>query len=123
VPDLNVHCKLWISSNTAEGSFGTGKVRLLEAVLKTGSLQEAARTLGISYRKAWGDLKKAEDCLQCKLIEKARGGRGGGRTQLTDQGHRVILAYSAMNDTVLQDLNTAFEVFVQDVRSGGEPYD
>jgi molybdate transport system regulatory protein len=116
MPDLHAHCKLWISSDTYEGSFGTAKVRLLEAICETGSLQEAARTLGMSYRKAWGDLKKAEECLQCKLIDKTRGGRGGGRTVVTDYGRRVILAYTEMNGTVLQGLNKAFEGFVEDVK-------
>ncbi|MCF7974469.1 MAG: LysR family transcriptional regulator [Phycisphaerae bacterium] len=121
--DLHAHCKLWISSDKAEGSFGTGKVRLLEAVLKTGSLQEAARGLGISYRKAWGDLKKAEACLQCKLIQTTRGGQGGGCTRLTDQGHQVIQAYAVMNDTVVQGVTRAFESFVEDVRAGGASLD
>jgi molybdate transport system regulatory protein len=115
VPDLHAHCKLWLSSETSEGSFGTGKVRLLEAIHQTGSLQEAARTLGISYRKAWGDLKKAETCLQCKLIEKTRGGRGGGRTVLTEQGRGVTRAYSTLHDTVVQDLRQACDVFIEDV--------
>ena len=55
--------KLWISSDEAEGVFGDGKWRLLEAIEKDGSLNAASRSLGISYRKAWGDLKKAESCL------------------------------------------------------------
>ena len=116
MPDLHAHCKLWISSDTSDGSFGTAKVRLLEAICETGSLQEAARTLGMSYRKAWGDLKKAEECLQCRLIEKTRGGQGGGRTVVTDQGRRVIRAYTVMNGIVLQGLNKAFDGFVQEVQ-------
>jgi len=115
VPDLHAHCKLWISSDTSDGSFGTGKVRLLEAIRETGSLQEAARALDISYRKAWADLKKAEACLQCQLIEKTRGGRGGGRTVLTDQGRGVILAFNAMHDAVLKNLCRTFDVFTKEV--------
>ncbi|NQV31245.1 MAG: LysR family transcriptional regulator [Phycisphaeraceae bacterium] len=115
--DLHPHCKLWISSDTSDGSFGTAKVRLLEAICQTGSLQEAARTLGISYRKAWADLQKAEACLQCQLVEKTRGGQGGGRTVVTDQGRRVIRAYSVMKGIVLQGLNQAFDGFVQEVKS------
>ncbi|MCP4454503.1 MAG: LysR family transcriptional regulator [Planctomycetes bacterium] len=119
MPDLQAHCKLWISSDMSGGSFGTGKVHLLQAIDETGSLQDAARTLRISYRKAWADLKKAEECLQCQLIEKTRGGQGGGRTVVTDQGHRVIRAYTAMNGSVSQGLDKAFEGFVQEVKSCG----
>ena len=115
MPELQAHCKLWMSSGTSKASFGTGKVRLLEAIHQAGSLQGAATKLGISYRKAWADLKKAEDCLQCQLIQKTRGGRGGGRTELTDQGQQVIRAYRVMNGTVLQGLNSAFNMFVEEV--------
>ncbi len=113
--DLHAHCKLWISSDNSEGSFGTGKVRLLEAIQQTGSLQEAAKTLGMSYRKAWGDLEKAEACLQCKLIEKTRGGRGGGRTVLTEQGRGVTRAFSVFHDSVVRDLHQACDEFIEDV--------
>ncbi len=115
MPDLQAHCKLWLSSDTSGGSFGTGKVRLLQAIDETGSLQGAARTLGISYRKAWADLKKAEECLQCQLIEKTRGGRGGGRTVLTAQGRGVTRAFSALHASVVQGLDQACDVFVEDV--------
>lgn len=117
MPDLQIHNKLWMSCGTSSATFGTGKVRLLEAIDRTGSLQEAATLLGISYRKAWADLQKAETCLECKLIEKTRGGRGGGRTELTDQGHRVVSAFNVMNSTLLRNLHGEFDVFLREVRS------
>ena len=85
--------RLWLSSEDAEGVFGDGKWRLLEAIEREGSLKAATDSLGISYRKAWGDLKKAERSLGIKLVEKRRGGRSGGETRLTQAGKEWLVAY------------------------------
>ena len=90
---ITVRFKLWLSTPAAEGVFGDGKWRLLEAVDEKGSLSAASHTLGISYRKAWGDLKKAEEGLGVALVEKKRGGSFGGRTALTAAGREWGRAY------------------------------
>ena len=37
----------------ADRALGPGKIRLLEAIGKTGSISRAGRALGMSYRRAW----------------------------------------------------------------------
>ncbi|MCD6327830.1 LysR family transcriptional regulator [bacterium] len=103
------HFKLWLSTDDSEGVFGDGKWRLLEAIGRSGSLSSAATALGISYRKAWGDLKKAERCLGMKLIEKHRGGSGGGETTLTDAGKAWLRGYSDFRADVQKVVASAFE--------------
>lgn len=111
MPDLRANFKLWIYSETRAGVFGDGKVRLLEAIDRCGSLQEAARSLGISYRKAWGDLKKAEACLNTALITKRRGGQGGGHTALTAQGRQMVAWYNDLHDMLQRELKQRFHPF------------
>ena len=113
--ELHPNLKLWIYSEGSEGVFGHGKVRLLEEIDHRGSLCEAAKALSMSYRKAWGDLKKAEACLQVHLIETTRGGQGGGNTVLTDQGRQLIKAYKAFDRRVQQTMNKAFAEFLQQI--------
>ena len=48
-------------------------LRLLEAVQAGGSIAEAARAVGISYRTAWGLLRHFEVKLGAPLVAKARG--------------------------------------------------
>jgi len=100
--------KLWVSSGTAEGVFGDGKWRLLKAIEGEGSLSGAAKALGISYRKAWGDLRKAEECLDAALIDKSRGGRSGGGTDLTETGKRWLAAYSRFRADVEEAVARAY---------------
>lgn len=87
-------CKVWLSSPEDEGVFGDGKWRLLSEIERRRSIRAAAQALGMSYRKAWGDLKKAEACLKVKLIEKHRGGADGGETNLTLEGKKWLNAYN-----------------------------
>ena len=91
--EIKARFKLWLSTKKAEGVFGDGKWRLLKAIESAGSLKAASAMLGISYRKAWGDLKKAEQHLGINLAERERGGDRGGRTGLTKQGKKWVAAY------------------------------
>jgi molybdate transport system regulatory protein len=106
---LNAKCKLWLSSKNVEGIFGDGKWRLLEAIDRTGSLSAASESLRISYRKAWGDLNKAQNALNTALVEKQRGGNRGGRTVLTSEGKQWIRAYSKFRADVEKAVRKAYE--------------
>ncbi len=105
---LNAKFKLWLSNNQAEGIFGDGKWRLLKTVGQKGSLQAASNALGISYRKAWGDLKKAEKYLHVSLVDKHRGGRKGGSTELTDAGRVWVKAYEGFRNDVEKAVEKAY---------------
>ena len=69
---LRARFKLWLSTKDVEGVFGDGKWRLLKSIDAEGSLKAASESLRISYRKAWGDLKKAQDALDSPGGEAAR---------------------------------------------------
>jgi molybdate transport system regulatory protein len=105
VKKLRARFKFWLSSKDVEGVFGDGKWRLLEAIEVKGSLSAASRCLNISYRKAWGDLKKAEKYLHTTLLEKKRGGSLGGGAVLTAEGKKWVKAYRLFH----QDIEIAVE--------------
>jgi molybdate transport repressor ModE-like protein len=70
--------------------------RLLVEIKKESSIVAAARSLDISYRKAWGLLRQIEDLLGFRLVQRSRGGRTGGRTFLTEEGLELTGAYSEL---------------------------
>lgn len=82
--------KLWLETN--EGHvFGPGVYSLLKKIDEKGTLKEAAASLGMSYRYAWGLIKKAEEKLGESLISATKGGRhGGGSTEITELGRQYI---------------------------------
>ena len=105
---FRARCKLWLSSKDVEGVFGDGKWRLLQAIDRTGSLSAASKSLRISYRKAWGDLNKAQDALNTALVEKQRGGNTGGRTTLTGEGKQLVKAYAKFRADVEKAIEKAY---------------
>lgn len=60
--------------------------QLLRRISETGSLVKAAKGLGISYRNAWGRVKRVELMLGTKLLESKSGGAVGGGSRLTPEG-------------------------------------
>jgi molybdate transport system regulatory protein len=75
------------------GSVGPGKIALLEAIEASGSLSQAARELGMSYRRAWGLLDDLNSALREPVASASVGGTGGGGAKLTKFGRALIAAY------------------------------
>jgi len=74
-------------------SVGPGKVALLEAIQRSGSLSEAARQLGMSYRRAWLLLDELNRSFTEPVVTTAVGGANGGGAVLTPSGLRLIEAF------------------------------
>lgn len=97
VPPPVVRLRLWLE--TEDGMFfGTGRGMLLEAVDRFGSLKKAAEHLGMSYRAAWGKMKKTEKVLGVLLIEQAGSRKGGHR--LTPGGRLLMEKFRVWFDAV-----------------------
>ncbi len=105
--DVFVQYKLWLSTISGEGIIGEGRIKLLQEISDKGSLSAAAEALGMSYRKAWGDIKRAEELLGYPLTEKQRGGKQGGRSELTPAAVRLLEAYQALKKEVNRNLDDA----------------
>ena len=76
-----------------EEAIGPGKIALLEHIGRGGSLSQAARELGMSYRRAWQLLDSLNHCFRERVAVTAKGGRRGGGATLTAFGHQLIRAY------------------------------
>jgi len=74
-------------------SVGIGKISLLEAIARTGSLSQAARDIGMSYRRAWLLIDSMNAEFDTRVISATVGGSGGGGAQLTSFGRELIQAY------------------------------
>ena len=93
--DVFLDYKIWLFKNH-ENIIEHRLFNLLDKIQSEGSLSKAARVIGISYRKAWGDLKKAEETLGFQLVDKQRGGEKGGKSVLTEDGQNIINAYNEL---------------------------
>lgn len=77
-------------------SIGPGKIRLLEEIGRGGSISQAGRTLGMSYRRAWLLIDDLNHSF-CQAVVRAKsGGSQGGGAMLTEFGAGLVRDYRAI---------------------------
>ncbi len=79
-------------------SIGPGKIRLLEAIEQTGSISQAGRVLGMSYRRAWLLIDDMNQCFRDAVVSARPGGHQGGGAVLTEFGAELIREYRAIEE-------------------------
>ena len=72
---------------------GPGKIDLLEAIAQTGSITAAAKSIGMSYRRAWILVDQINACLRQPAVASAQGGERGGGSRLTVAGEALVEHY------------------------------
>jgi molybdate transport system regulatory protein len=74
-------------------ALGPGKVELLEAVREHGSISAAARSLDMSYRRAWLLIDELNQSLKSPATVSEQGGQSGGGCVLTQVGENIVRLY------------------------------
>jgi molybdate transport system regulatory protein len=101
---MEIKAKFWIE-NKGEVVLGGGKTALLLAVDRLGSIQRAADEFGMSYRHAWGAIRRIEKRAGFKIVDTKLGGKEGGGARLTQQGKVFVDRV----DSLLSDLHRVVE--------------
>jgi molybdate transport system regulatory protein len=78
---------------------GPGKIALLEAIAETGSITSAAKSLDMSYRRAWLLMDQLNRSLREPAADSAKGGQHGGGSELTESGRQLIQLYRRIERT------------------------
>ncbi len=99
---LKIRSKIWLEVN-GEPVFGRGRRLLLEAIDVHGSINRAAREVGISYRRAWSHIKAMEERLDIVLVTRQAGGRNGGGALLTDDARHFLRKFERL-ETALRTI-------------------
>jgi molybdate transport system regulatory protein len=98
IPTMRMH--LWLE--TEDGLyFGLGRAILLAKIQEHGSLRRAAEELGMSYRAAWGKIKKTEEILGVKLIAQSGSKKEG--YHLSEAGKTFMESYFLWFEEVERD--------------------
>jgi len=101
---MEIKAKFWIE-NKGEVVLGGGKTALLLAVDQFGSIQRAADEFGMSYRHAWGAIRRIEKRAGFKIVDTRLGGKEGGGARLTPKGKLFVDRV----DSLLSDLHNVVE--------------
>ena len=94
--DYKIKSRIWIETDD-KVLIGEGRVRLLKAINETGSLSKAAKSLQMSYKKAWNLIDSVNKTSEKQVTINSVGGKGGGGAELTPYGKSLITAFDNIN--------------------------
>lgn len=104
---MQVRYKLWLVKG--EYVFGEGLFELLREIDQQGSINKAAQSMDMSYRQAWGQVKKAEKRLGERLLTTRVGGEAGGGAELTPGARVLVQSYKEFKQEVGESIEVAFK--------------
>lgn len=116
---MRISLKLnWISNGKQPSDIDPVLFRLLQAIHRGGSLRYGSSATGMSYRHAWGVIKKWELAFRQPMVRLERG-RGKG-AKLTPFGEKLVWADHFLHEQIedrleeiTQQLNDSLAEFIQ----------
>lgn len=94
--NYKIKSRIWIEAGD-NVLIGEGRVRLLKEIDAQGSLSKAAKSMGMSYKKAWTLVDAINKSAKEAVVTKTVGGQQGGGTIITPYGKRLIEAFDTIN--------------------------
>jgi molybdate transport system regulatory protein len=88
---------------------GRDRIAVLEAVSQHGSLTSAAKALGYSYKAAWDAIAAINNLLPTPAVISRAGGTRGGGALVTEEGHRLIIAFRRLEEKLSRISNLIAE--------------
>ena len=116
--DTRLSIRLDLSSGER---IGPGKIALLEAIARAGSISAAARDLGMSYRRAWLLVEEVNTAFREPAVVAATGGQHGGGAVLTPMGDQIIDLYRAIESHARTSASAEFRNIGRLTRKAAKP--
>jgi molybdate transport system regulatory protein len=88
--------KLKLTLGDNDTLLGPGKIALLKAIQREHSLSQAAKSINMSYRRAWLLIQELNDSLKEPVLITHTGGQSGGGSELTDMANQIIKIYERL---------------------------
>lgn len=113
---VSIDYKIWLKAIDGPSVLGEGGICLLKGIKNLSSLKLSADEQNMSYRKAWGIIKKAENVLGFKLVEKHRGGKSGGNSSLTEEGNDLLIAFEELKKDIDKSVKRISKKFFDKIK-------
>jgi len=91
---VQLKSRQWVEDATGKIIMGEGRQRIFELIEQTGSINQAAKLMRMSYRGVWGKIKATEEHMNQKIVATER--RHG--SHLTDYGKRLLKDYARLKE-------------------------
>jgi molybdate transport system regulatory protein len=101
--EIRIRNKVWLEID-GQPFLGDGRASLLQTIDITGSINAACQKLGISYRKVWAQLQEMEQLAPFPILERSKGGKGGGGAELTEEALALLAQFSQLHNLVAEKM-------------------
>lgn len=98
--------------------FAADRIALLSKIHELGSITQAAKAVGISYKTAWDLVNLMNNLADRPLVARSAGGKGGGGTSLTEEGQRLLHRF----ETFTREHQRFLESLDRTMEDGGDFY-
>jgi molybdenum ABC transporter molybdate-binding protein len=99
--DWKVGVRVWVERD-GQAVLGEGRAELLAAIDQERSITKAAKSVGMSYRRAWNLIQEINSAAGLMLVEAATGGVKGGGAKLTQRGHVAVDVYEQVRQSLVE---------------------
>lgn len=100
--------KVWLELN-GQPVMGEGRMAMLRAIERQGSILHASHQTGISYRRMRGALQEMEAALGQPLVKIHRGGGHGGGAELTPAAYELLDYFENLTQDLQQSADDRFK--------------
>ncbi|MGC2458187.1 MAG: TOBE domain-containing protein [Gallionellaceae bacterium] len=114
VTAMQVYGGIWMGRDE-DAQISDIRISLLEKIGETGSITQAAKVVGISYKTAWDAVDAMQNISGESLVESLSGGKGGGGTRLTEAGQNLVQTYRMIQEE--------HQRFLSSIREGMDEFD
>lgn len=107
--NLRINGRIWLETAGEDGTerfMGIGRLELLSHIQRTGSINQAAKAMNMSYKRAWDLVQSMNTQADTPLVTTQTGGEKGGGTIVTSEGEKYLAYYQGLQDR--------FQQFMQD---------
>jgi molybdate transport system regulatory protein len=94
---FRVNGSLWLEGDGTR-FFGPGPVELLQLIEETGSINQAAKKMGMSYKKAWEIVSRLNEKVGSPMVITATGGEKGGGSTISEEAKQMIVWYVGLRE-------------------------
>jgi molybdate transport system regulatory protein len=101
---LRLKSRQWIVDEQDRIIMGEGRKEILETIERTGSINQTAKIMKMSYKGVWSKIKVTEEYLNLTIVNADR--KMGSR--LTKEGKELLEKYRLLKEACLEEDNRCF---------------
>ncbi len=107
---LKLRSRQWIVDEEGKIIIGEGRKTILENIEKTGSINQTAKIMKMSYKGVWSKIKATENSMQVRIVDADR--KRGSR--LTKEGKELLEKYAQLKKDCVEADDTIFKALFKE---------